>query len=120
MDPAKGWGQGGRDRAIWREQMANVGTDVSALDRALQDVDAEGVQVYELRMRQTKEGDGFMVIMKARWNGQKVVGFMGGSTPVQALQGAARKLQATTMKWREDRFAGEEPGNVLGEEPGAA
>lgn len=87
-----------KQRAWFLLEGRNLFKMSEAFDKLLRD----GAEVYEVRGRKRDDGTGVLLTIKARYEGNKIIGWHGGDTFVEALAGAGKKLAAGAMKWRED------------------
>lgn len=74
------------------------------LDEWMMDIDTQGMQITNIRVRSPLEGHGeFLVIVKARFEGRPYVGFHSAASVEDGLIGALERIRNNDLKWREDQ-----------------
>lgn len=89
----------------FQEAQLEVAYALSKAEDVFDAVFEKGVEVAEIRLRlPVSEGQGYLVIVKALGQDGKVVGFHDGTTLVEALVGALRRLKQGTVRWKSDEW----------------
>jgi hypothetical protein len=88
----------------WVKELKRRGRAVSRLDAAFEKENEVGLRVTEIRVKLGRDG-GYLVVVKARANDQRFVGFSGGDTAADALKNAANAIDRQVMKWKPDEWA---------------
>lgn len=74
------------------------------LDSWMREEDMQGMVIDQIVIRNGRDrGDEPLVIVKARFEGRKYVGFHSATDVEAAVQGALERVRNQDMKWREDR-----------------
>ena len=73
----------------------------------MDDREVAGLLVYEIRLFRSETGnDPLLMVVKAyAADGTPMVGFHGGSHPVEMLAAALRRMRNGSFKWKPDEYA---------------
>lgn len=103
-------GQSQADKA-WDKHVRAVGMALLRLARHTHDGGADGPVLHELRLKlEADNRTSVLVIVKAHGQERELIAFTGGPDLPTAVIAVAKKLQGGSLRWREDRPWGEDPG----------